>query len=55
VVIVSGPISDHRTAVLLAQEEFSLHSDLLSNAASMLPLTQGVIDLAGLCFMHDPL
>jgi hydrogenase expression/formation protein HypE len=54
VVIVSGPVGDHGTAVLLAREEFGLRGDLASDAASVLPLTQALLGLAGLRFMRDP-
>jgi hydrogenase expression/formation protein HypE len=54
VVIVSGPVGDHGTAVLLAREEFGLRGDLASDAASVLPLTQPLLQLAGLRFMRDP-
>lgn len=52
--LVSGPVGDHGTAVLLAREEFGLSSDLVSDAASVLPLTQALVDLSGLRFMRDP-
>ena len=53
-VIVSGPVGDHGTAVLLAREEFGLKGDLKSDAASVLPLTRALWDLPGLRFMRDP-
>jgi hydrogenase expression/formation protein HypE len=53
-VLVSGPIGDHGTAVLLAREDFGLKGDLLSDAASVLPLAQALWDLPGLRFMRDP-
>jgi hydrogenase expression/formation protein HypE len=53
-VIVSGPVGDHGTAVLLAREEFGLKGDLASDAASVLPLAQALWDLPGLRFMRDP-
>ncbi len=53
-VLVSGPVGDHGMAVLLAREQFGLRGDLLSDAASVLPLTQAVLDLPGLRFMRDP-
>ncbi len=53
-ILVSGPVGDHGTAVLLAREEFGLRSDLASDAASVLPLTQALVDLPGLRFMRDP-
>jgi hydrogenase expression/formation protein HypE len=54
VVIVSGPIGDHGTAVLLAREDFGLKGDLASDAASILPLAQALWSLPGLRFMRDP-
>ena len=54
VVLVSGPIGDHGTAVLLAREDFGLKGDLTSDAASVLPLAQALWDLPGLRFMRDP-
>jgi hydrogenase expression/formation protein HypE len=54
VVLVSGPVGDHGTAVLLAREEFGLKGDLASDAASVLPLARALWDLPGLRFMRDP-
>jgi hydrogenase expression/formation protein HypE len=54
VVVVSGPVGDHGTAVMLAREQFGLRGDLQSDAASVLPLTLAVRELAGLRFMRDP-
>ncbi len=53
-VLVSGPVGDHGIAVMLAREEFGLRSDLHSDAASVLPLTQALLPLPGLRFMRDP-
>ena len=53
-IIVSGPVGDHGIAVMLAREEFGLHGDVSSDAASVLPLTQAALELAGLRFMRDP-
>ena len=53
-VMVSGPVGDHGTAVLLAREDFGLRGDLASDAASVLPLAQALWDLPGLRFMRDP-
>lgn len=53
-VLVSGPIGDHGIAVLLAREAFELKGDVRSDCASVLPLTQALIDLPGLRFMRDP-
>ncbi len=54
VVMVSGPVGDHGTAVLLAREEFDLKGNLDSDAASVLPLARAVWELPGLRFMRDP-
>jgi hydrogenase expression/formation protein HypE len=53
-VLVSGPVGDHGIAVMLAREQFGLHGELLSDAASVLPLTQALLPLSGLRFMRDP-
>ena len=54
VVLVSGPVGDHGIAVMLAREQFGLHGELLSDAASVMPLTQALLPLSGLRFMRDP-
>jgi len=53
-VLVSGPVGDHGTAVLLAREQFGLRGDLQSDSASVLPLTRALLDMPGLRFMRDP-
>lgn len=53
-ILVSGAIGEHGTAVMLAREDFGMSSDLLSDAASVLPLTRAVWDLPGVRFMRDP-
>jgi hydrogenase expression/formation protein HypE len=53
-ILVSGPIGAHGVAVLLAREQFGLRGELLSDAASVLPLTLALRDLPGLRFMRDP-
>jgi hydrogenase expression/formation protein HypE len=53
-ILVSGPIGDHGIAVLLAREDFDLKGDVRSDNASVLPLTQALLDLPGLHFMRDP-
>ncbi|MFO7593129.1 MAG: hydrogenase expression/formation protein HypE [Pseudomonadota bacterium] len=52
--LVSGPIGDHGTAVMLAREQFGLRGDLLSDAGSVYPLTESIQALDGLRFMRDP-
>jgi hydrogenase expression/formation protein HypE len=54
IVLVSGPVGDHGTAVLLAREAFGLKGNLASDAASVLPLAQAIWDLPTLRFMRDP-
>lgn len=54
VIICSGTIGDHGTAVMLAREEFGLRGDLVSDAGSVLPLTEAILDYDGLRFMRDP-
>ena len=53
-ILVSGPVGDHGIAVMLAREEFGLHGELQSDAASVLPLTQAATEFPGLRFMRDP-
>ena len=52
--LVSGPVGDHGISVMLAREQFGLKGDLLSDAASVLPLTQAALPIDGLKFMRDP-
>lgn len=54
VLIVSGPIGDHGTAVMLAREDFGLKGDVISDSASVLPLAQALLGYDGLRFMRDP-
>ncbi len=53
-VLVSGPIGDHGTTVMLAREQFGLRGTLHSDVASVLPLAAALRDLPGLRFMRDP-
>jgi hydrogenase expression/formation protein HypE len=53
-ILVSGSVGDHGTAVMLAREQFGLRGDLLSDAASVLPLTRELMRFDGLRFMRDP-
>ena len=53
-ILLSGPIGDHGIAVMLAREQFGLSGELLSDAASVFPLTQALVPLKGLRFMRDP-
>lgn len=54
VLIVSGTVGDHGTAVMLAREEFGLRGDLKSDSAPVMALTENLLDLDGLRFMRDP-
>ena len=54
VLIVSGPVGDHGTAVMLAREEFGLRGDLISDAGPVMRLTEPLLKLDGLRFMRDP-
>jgi hydrogenase expression/formation protein HypE len=53
-VLVSGSVGDHGICVMLAREQFGLSGDLLSDAASVLHLTNALLDFEGLRFMRDP-
>lgn len=53
-VLVSGSVGDHGICVMLAREQFGLSGDLLSDAASVLPLTRALLGYEGLRFMRDP-
>jgi hydrogenase expression/formation protein HypE len=52
--VVSGPVGDHGTAVLLARHEFGLHGDLRSDSGSVVPFAQAALAILGLRFMRDP-
>jgi hydrogenase expression/formation protein HypE len=53
-ILVSGPVGDHGTAVLLARGEFGLRSDLKSDCGSVLAVSRAIRDLDGIRFMRDP-
>lgn len=53
-ILVSGPVGDHGTAVMLAREQFGLRGDLQSDAASVLPFAQAIWNFPDLRFMRDP-
>ena len=53
-ILVSGPVGDHGTTIMLAREQFGLQGDIASDSASVLPLCQALHDLPGLRFMRDP-
>jgi hydrogenase expression/formation protein HypE len=52
--LVSGPVGDHGTAVMLAREQFGLRGQLRSDAACVVPLTEALQGIPGLRFMRDP-
>lgn len=52
--VISGPVGDHGTAVLLAREQFGLSGRLYSDARSVFPFTEALARLPGLRFMRDP-
>ena len=54
ILLVSGTVGDHGTAVMLAREQFGLKGDLRSDAASVQPFTTALLPLDGLRFMRDP-
>ena len=54
VIIVSGPVGDHGTAVMLAREDFGLRGDLVSDAGPVMALTERLLGFDGLRFMRDP-
>ncbi|MBS1209215.1 MAG: Hydrogenase expression/formation protein HypE [Proteobacteria bacterium] len=54
VVLVSGPVGDHGATVMMAREDFGLSSDLVSDAACILPLARLIREQTGLRFMRDP-
>ena len=45
--IISGPIGDHGTAVLLARGELGIEADLLSDTAPLNGLVAAMLDTAG--------
>lgn len=53
-ILLSGTVGDHGCAVLLAREQFGLSGSLKSDAASVLPITQALLEVPGLRFMRDP-
>jgi hydrogenase expression/formation protein HypE len=54
VIIISGPVGDHGTAVMLAREDFGLRGDLVSDAGPVMGLTETLLRFEGLRFMRDP-
>lgn len=54
VILVSGTVGDHGTAVMLAREDFGLRGDLVSDAGPVMALTESLMQFDGLRFMRDP-
>jgi len=54
VMLISGSVGDHGTAVMLAREDFGLRGELRSDAASVFELTESLMAFEGLRFMRDP-
>ena len=54
VILVSGAIGDHGTAVLLAREQFGLRGEVKSDSASVFAIAQALLKAGGLHFMRDP-
>ena len=54
VLIVSGTVGDHGTAVMLAREQFGLSGNLRSDATSVAPIAEALLEYPGLRFMRDP-
>ena len=54
VIIISGTVGDHGTAVMLAREDFGLRGELQSDAACVFKLTEALMQFDGLRFMRDP-
>ena len=53
-IIISGTVGDHGTAVMLAREDFGLRGTLQSDAACVFELTEALMQFDGLRFMRDP-
>jgi hydrogenase expression/formation protein HypE len=54
VLLISGSVGDHGTAVMLAREDFGLRGDLVSDAGPVMRLTEPLLAFSGLRFMRDP-
>ena len=54
VLLVSGTVGDHGTAVMLAREDFGLRGDLSSDAGPVMAFTDALRGFDGLRFMRDP-
>ncbi len=54
IIIISGTVGDHGTAVMLAREDFGLRGDLQSDAGCVFELSEALMKFNGLRFMRDP-
>lgn len=54
IILISGTVGDHGTAVMLARQDFGLRGDLVSDAGPVTELTESLMDFDGLRFMRDP-
>jgi hydrogenase expression/formation protein HypE len=54
VILLSGAIGDHGTAVLLAREQFGLRGEVKSDSASIFAIAQALLKAGGVRFMRDP-
>ena len=54
VVIVTGTIGDHGTAVALARDDFDINAKVESDCASLNDLLKPLFDIDGLKWMRDP-
>jgi hydrogenase expression/formation protein HypE len=46
-ILVSGPIGEHGTAIMLARDEFELDADIVSDTRSLWPAVDALLDAAG--------
>lgn len=53
-ILISGPVGDHGTAIMLAREQFGLKGDVQSDSANVIALCKALYALPGLRFMRDP-
>ncbi|MGH9639375.1 MAG: hydrogenase expression/formation protein HypE, partial [Bryobacteraceae bacterium] len=55
-VLLSGPVGDHGTTILLARGELDLEADICSDTRSILPLVRALVVAAGpgIRWMRDP-
>jgi len=56
-ILVSGPIGNHGIAVMMAREAFGLHSDIVSDSATVWPLVHALTTLENISavkFLRDP-